>query len=127
MDDTGSSGHVTSARERAHLRDQQARARLGLNPHASHGDVGPDGDLVDELRRRIEVPAKPVEIDRPDALVVPPRLAVTGYAEPCAPEAERVLDTRARRLARCITAANPLLADEHLRNVLAVVSRRATA
>ncbi len=65
MDDTAAPGRVTSAAsERAALRDRLARLRNGLpfrddeptDPETTaepltgqHGDVGPNGDLVDEL------------------------------------------------------------------------------
>lgn len=80
MDDTTASGRVTSATvERAALRDRIARLRNGLPfreleppepppapeppsdpPTGQHGDVGPGGDLVDELSpgRRLNARAR---------------------------------------------------------------------
>lgn len=107
MQSTAPSGRVTSAAERAQLRDRLARLRNGLPerdepPHepppagdlvdeltakasrarAKHGDVGPDGDLVNELRP------------------------------------SRIMSGRERRLAANITAATPELAARHLENLM---------
>ena len=77
MESNGPSGRVTSAAvERATLRDRLARLQNGLPlreetqppapraPRARHGDVGPDGDLVDELRPSRRLTDRQLERER---------------------------------------------------------------
>ena len=47
MGETGAPPATTTALERARIRDEHARSRLGLEPR--HGDVDINGDLVDTL------------------------------------------------------------------------------
>jgi len=112
MDDTGSSRSV-GARERARLRDTRARARLGLQ--AQHGDVGPGGDLVDELTPSRRLNTQPA--------LEPQERRVTSYAEPCTPPDPRLLSDRAERLAACITASNERMAQMHLELLLKTLER----
>lgn len=106
MDDTGSSGHRPSAKERARLRDAHARERLGLSQR--HGDVGPSGDLVDELSpaRRLQASGS-----------TPPD---RGAASARGPSAS---DERAARLAAAICAADYRMAQMHLACLLKALER----